>query len=876
MKKNRIISLLLIIMLTLLIINPSVFAESNVKIYINEICSGNNGENGNLTDLKDLSGSYCDWIELYNPNAFDVDLRNWWISDKEDNPYMTRLKNSTIIKSKGFVVIYCSKDFSGDETKPTAALGLSGDGETLILTDPQSRLIDKVAFPELDKDATYGRISDGSDNFYIMNPSPLTLNNKSTAILLEAPDFSATSGFFDSEFDLNITTNYKDSTIYYTTDSSNPATSSTRIKYDGSIRIKNRAGEPNFVSAVSPSLLSPYSTKSPPNKYNVDKATVIRACVVDSNSIASKTITNTYFLGKEFADYGNVSILSVVTEYNNLFDYDTGIYANGKYFDEFVKKYPNETRSWAAKGNFSQKGREWERDCYIDFFDSNNQLQISQDCGIRIHGGVSRTNLQKSLRFYSRKEYGEKYFNHSFFQDALDVNGEVISKYKTFIVRNGGNDADYLKFTDNFNQKLAGDKNMETQAGIPCAVFLDGEFWGAYVLQEDYDNDYFEQTHKVDKDEVIVYKAYKVDEGIESDSDYFFEMFDFIRYNSMANEANYKKACELLDMQSFIDYMSAEMYINNEDWPSGNWAFWRTRGVDESNPYADGRWRMLLYDTEFGMKLFGNVQSAYDYDRISGIVNLNPSSWLGLMINSLLKNNTFKEQFVTSFMDFVNINFNPSVALPLLDEMFAQYTPLFQKNYIRNGTTSLNSRTQRYNQIKEFISKRPAVVGNILKNALQLDSNIVRVKVDVNDLNTGEVKINDRFINLKSYSNNQFDGRYFTDHSITLTAVPKAGYEFVGWEGVENGSNPEIKLMVSQAVNVKAVFKEMFLYGDANNDNAVNAKDSLLLRKYISNYLVEINLAKADVNVDGIANSKDSLLLKKHLANWDVKLGEKD
>ena len=43
------------------------------------------------------------------------------------------------------------------------------------------------------------------------------------------------------------------------------------------------------------------------------------------------------------------------------------------------------------------------------------------------------------------------------------------------------------------------------------------------------------------------------------------------------------------------------MWINNKwDWPGKNWSMWRTTKISEGNPYADGRWRFILYDMEFG------------------------------------------------------------------------------------------------------------------------------------------------------------------------------------------------------------------------------------------------------------------------------------
>ena len=68
---------------------------------------------------------------------------------------------------------------------------------------------------------------------------------------------------------------------------------------------------------------------------------------------------------------------------------------------------------------------------------------------------------------------------------------------------------------------------------------------------------------------------------------------------------------------------------------------------------------------------------------------------------------------------------------------------------------------------------------------------------------------------------------------------------------------------------------EEILYGDANDDGAVNMKDVLILRKQLAGMMPIINMANADVNGDGSVNMKDVLELRKYLANLITTLGPK-
>lgn len=66
------------------------------------------------------------------------------------------------------------------------------------------------------------------------------------------------------------------------------------------------------------------------------------------------------------------------------------------------------------------------------------------------------------------------------------------------------------------------------------------------------------------------------------------------------------------------------------------------------------------------------------------------------------------------------------------------------------------------------------------------------------------------------------------------------------------------------------------IYGDADGDGMINAKDVLLLRKYMAGYNIEINTELMDVNLDGAINAKDVLLIRKFMAGYNIILGDKN
>ena len=790
-------------------------AADSPQILINEICTGNTGANGNL------EGEY-DWIELYNPTDNDADISGWKLIKDGSNEYTF---GSVSVPAKSYTIVFCAKKYAGNESYAHAGYNLSGSGVALALSDGENE-IDTVTVPALDDDTVWARQPDGSADFSVLCPTPGESNNDAeSAIPCNAPEFSAESGMYSSAFDLTMSTD-EGSTIYYTTDGTDPATSSTRKTYSSAINIYNRSRDAMVMADwLQPSEITPWNNGAYlPSNSAVDKGTVIRAVTLNSAGKYSETVTKTYFVGVSNADHNDLPIMSVTTDPASLFDYETGINRLGAVYQANKKTSPNPDN---PEANYNQKGKEWERLCHIDFFESDGTLALSQDCGFRTQGAYSRADYQKSFRFYAREEYGEKNFKYTFFDDAYQENGsgKQLKKFKKLVMRNGGNDTFYTKFKDSYIQSLVSDRKMDTQEGRPCVLFIDGEYWGIYTLQEDYDDKYYEENYDVNSDEVVVYKKGEIDEGLEEDIELFKELRNFAKNNDLSKAANYKKISEMFDLQSFADYMAAEMYIINEDWPGNNYSMWRTRTVDETNPYADGRWRMNFYDTEMGVDHYGNNSTKYNRDNLSNIMK---NTWddLPVIFNALIKNNEFKAMFVNSMMDMANINFAYSRTDERLQKYMDSYYPELSKFFARFPTwaNTGNATDPCINRMKTFLKSRPSYVPGMLKSDLGLSA-AVNVSVSALNPDGGQVFVNTSAIDVSS----GMSGKYFPGVKITLTAKAEEGYTFAGWTGTVSSTDETISVDPANASNVKALFiregdevcKVTFTDGTTNFDSYV-------------------------------------------------------
>jgi len=617
--------------------------------------------------------------------------------------------------------------------------------------------------------------------------------------------FSHGSGFYDKEFLLQVHSENGSAKIYYTLDGSEPNTES--YLYEDGIEIKDRKDDESIYSRIR-DIADGFR---PPS--NVYKATVVRCRAFKDNNPTSEIITATYFVGDDAKDRYTLPIISLVSDPYNLFDYNHGIYVKGEYYD---KLFDSSLEPWELEGNYTQRGREWEREVCIEYFD-DGEAKFSQNVGIRIHGGATRSYPQKSLRFYARNEYGAEYIEYPVFGNRKIVQEDnVTDKFKTLLLRNGGNDAQSTIFRDAMMQSLVEHTSLDVQAYKPVILFLNGEYWGIYNIRERFDKYYFENYYGVSEEElVIMEKDGELVEGTEEDVAYYRNMIDYIKNNSMKDSKHYQYISTLIDIENFILYNMAQIFFDNTDWPGNNNDFWRVRkeSYDKDAPYGhDGRWRWLLYDTDFGFGLYpyygGYRNNTLVHATKAGETEWPTPDWSTLIFRNLLENEEFKNQFINTFADYLNTSFKSEYINKRITEF---------KNLLEPEVDEHNSRWRAWpswesniNVMIEFAEKRPDFQREHIISFFNLygDSNI---NLDVSNKQHGYIRINSIDINEKTPGVEEsvypWTGRYFNGIPVSITAVPLDGYAFMGWEGDVSGSSQTIEVVLKEDIEIRAVFK---------------------------------------------------------------------
>jgi hypothetical protein len=489
--------------------------------------------------------------------------------------------------------------------------------------------------------------------------------------------FSHDSGLYNAQFSLSISAP-EGTDIYYSIDGSIPSKekvdNTVIYQYSDPIIVKNRNGEKNIL-ATSANATQMYMDRDDPrgsvpqvhtpSNAQVPKATVIRAVAVDKRGKKGKVLTKTYFIGDNLNNYGSNRIISLVSDPYNLVDQNYGIMVRGK-----------SSNRWPDY-NFNQKGENWEREAYLELFEGNassRSVKLSTGVGIRVRGGWSRAAGQKSFTVYFREEFGIKNLkNYNLIPGAVKADGTPVATYKSFMLRNGANDGEYTKFYDVFLQDLVSNRGFTTQAGVPCVVYLNGEYWGPYNLQERYSDNHTEYKYGVTKENVISYDNGELDDGTPADEALYWDMIEKGK-KDMTNQANYDAFCAVFDIDNFINYWAAEIFIYNEDWPQNNYRVWRTRTVEPGNPYGDTKWRWQMFDTEFALGIYngGGLTGQASMDPFAKILNGEyKEHHNNKMFAALLKNSTFKSKFRTAMTNLCSINFQTK-----LDSYANTYRPL--------------------------------------------------------------------------------------------------------------------------------------------------------------------------------------------------------
>ena len=660
---------------------------------------------------------------------------------------------------------------------------ITSSGETIFITDEESTFIDTMFVPEMEQNLSFGYFNDGSGTLGLFdNPTPGTTNNYSESFYgyTADPVFSDVGGFMNQYFNLYIESETENSTIFYTTDGSKPTQASNIY---------------NSYISINENLL--YNGTTTADDYGVAYSPtydgiVIRAIAVAPDHVQSNIITHSYIFDP-VNDY--LPAISIAIKPDDMWDPNIGMHVGG---NAFWPWYP------FPGSNFWQ---DWEKEVHIELFEPGGEIGFKQDAGMKIFGGWSRAEAQKSFSFFARSTYGEGSFNYKLFPDS------EVDSYESFILRAHGQDN--VMFRDGFHTSLASENGVAVQDYRPAVVYLNGEFWGIQNIREKVNEHYVATHYGIENDNLDLLSTVSSSpdpELLHGSTEDYLEIRQFMSNNDLSVETNYIIASQQYDVESLIDYKIAQIFVMNYDWPGNNNKLFKAK----SN---DGKWRHIMFDSDFGFQRWGDgnvgwIGSYESYNMLDHAVGdgnvFNNPLWSTAIFTAFLDNSEFKTQFINTYLDRINTTYSTGNTTYLIDSLRMVIDPYISDHIERYGPNPGDSYTpntlEEHNSAVElmynFADFRPQNARDEMVEMFDLSGELNTISLYVNDTEWGHIKINSLNIDDQSWS-----GKYFSDVPISIKAVPEFGYEFSYWGGQPNFDD-SISLALTEDMSLVAYFSE--------------------------------------------------------------------
>ena len=596
-------------------------------------------------------------------------------------------------------------------------------------------------------------------------------------------EFSHDEYFYDKDIAVVVSSNNPSAKIYYTTDGSIPTKES--LQYN----------KPITMTADE-----------------IERCVVLKAIAIDEDE-QSEVLTHSYFLGRDIKErFSTDYVFSLSTDDANLYDYETGILVPGKDYDEYMLAGHGEgVIELLRPGNYSRRGRGWEKPIHVEAFSQLGERVIVQNAGLRVHGGATRFYPQKSLKLIARKEYEpqEGKFKYPFFESltTADAYKIPIVSYDTLILSNDGNDWEAGRIRRSVLSLISKEAGFDVVTPYTAAtIFVNGSYYGYSALNVDVNAQFLENLYEAPERSFDIVDG--GGSGVHTEEEAIANEFNEIL--KCAEGGDISEIEKNFDIDSLLQYYSIETYISNADWLIGNKniKMWRYTGSWEYGNMAkelDGRWRFILYDLDHGMNHtttntdYIREESAANFEmlRLMMIASKEPGALYSPIFKTLMAKPEYRDKFVNDICDLAYEHFaldNVRNTIEKVDMNSLEEIVVTTNHYDLDGDWLMKDR----DNMLDFVEQRPAF---ILEEAKELFgyTDMYLIKTD------GSCKINT--LNGKT-------GKYFVESHVPILPTPDKREAFDYWM-INGEKRTEEELLVSVkdtddsgVVNIRAVYRE--------------------------------------------------------------------
>jgi hypothetical protein len=625
-----------------------------------------------ISEIMASSDDGTDWVELYNSSTQTVYLEGYGLSDSLGRPRKWQFPSGASINPGEYKVINLDGTNSQANGYHTNFKLLRAGGEVMCFSDPNGRVLDKVGLPMIPTNISYGRTSGLEGFFYYDAPTMGNVNGTGFLGFAQTPSFTVKGGLYYEPVTLSINVP-EGTTVHYTTDGSIPT--QQHPVYDG-------------------------------NPITINITTPVRARAFRQDLQPSEIETQTYFVSV----YHTLPVISLVTDPDELNSPTDGMFTMGDNVDK--SKIPFKTPIYRQFGKVPRPG-------HVEYYAQDGTQVISQGIVFALQGQYSLDMPQKSLKIRAKASQGAPYFEASLFDNR------PFTEYKSFVLRNGGNDAVWTRLNDAVQSRLIEklDTTVIHQSWKPVVVYINGMYWGQYNMVERVDRFFVAQHEGLPLNQAgnmdILESSSTVKYG--SNKEYKDMIAKVKTLSPGKNPEDLKYITDRIDVDNYFDYIGLEWFFGNSD--QGNIRFYKIKGEGH-------KWRWIIYDLDYGLfqSKFDSPTSYMD-PKGAGQQNINNT-----LIRKLLENDEMKGKFLRRLGEIFQ-HFTTDVMINELNTMAAMIEPEMPLHFAR--WAELNEKTinvdspmtaegairywnSRLDYTRNVMKKRPTLFWEIIQKYFNL------------------------------------------------------------------------------------------------------------------------------------------------------------
>ena len=595
-------------------VGPIVISEAAVKNFTQYVA-------GNSSD--------CDWVEIRNVSDAPVLLSDYYLSDKDEEPFRWQLPEETLAPG-AYILFVCEPYGSGFYgSTPCTGFSLGSSHEQLYLTSAEGELVDYASLRDIPAGGSYGRMDGEAGFFYFLTPTPARPNVGGQRRVSAMPTALTDDGVFEGVDSVTLEL-AGDGVLRYTVNGSAPTEKSEL--YTGPVEIT-------------------------------------QTCVVSVRSFEEGALPSRPLVLSFILNEGHELPVASFTAED---------------FREFESNYNAGSKLYEMPGTLS-------------FYRGDERFTIN--CGVTLNGETSLSMPKKNMAVRFRGAYGAPVLEH-------DIFGGGATSFTDLLLR-AGQDQYQSVIRNELAQSLAekADTAVVNQRSIFCVLYLNGKYAGLYTIKERPNASLYAAVAGVEKDDVECIEA-----PAPYESDFYNATVAFVNRNDMSLAENYERFCEVVDIDSLIDWLILEGFCANTDVTSGNLRYARS-------DQADGKWHLLFYDLDAAFRSFYSIQT--------NLLNGYGESHIQVASFSvpLMKNEAFRDQLLSRAAELLRGPLSNEAVLEEIDRMADEIRSEVQrdfKRYYREPASWERAIEELKSMIRDSDWRQANIEG--LSQAFELDS----------------------------------------------------------------------------------------------------------------------------------------------------------